>query len=76
MARLDGKTSNGKKTYMRNGMKGILPKGPGVGPNGTLPRGYRSRDGSRTLPLEISPSAGVGDSGSMRHSDERGKVKN
>ena len=57
------------KAYMRNGVKGILPKGPGIGPNGALPRGGWSRNGSRTLPLKSGTTAGVGKSGSMRHDE-------
>jgi hypothetical protein len=56
-------------------MVGVLPKGPGVGPDSALPRGHRSRDGSGMLPFEIGLSAGIGDSRSTRHGDERGKVE-
>jgi hypothetical protein len=54
-------------------MEGILPKGPGVGPDSTLPGRNRSRNGSRALPFKVSLLAGVGDSGSTRHVVERGK---
>jgi hypothetical protein len=48
---------------------GVLPKGPGVGPDGTLPRGNRSRNGSRTLSFKSGTSAGVGNGRGTRHGE-------
>jgi hypothetical protein len=52
-------------------VKGVLPKGPGVGPDRTLPRGNRSRDRSRAFPLKSSTSASVGDGRGTRHDECR-----
>jgi hypothetical protein len=54
---------------MRNGIVGIIPKSPRVGPNSALSYGGRSRNGSRTLPLKMSTTTSVGDSGGTRHGE-------
>jgi hypothetical protein len=50
-------------------MLGVLPKGPGVGPDGTLPHGGRSRNGSGTLPFKIGTSTSVDKSRGTRHGE-------
>jgi hypothetical protein len=48
---------------------GIVPEGPRVRPDSTLPHCGRGGHRSRTLPLKIGTSAGIGKSGGTRHDE-------
>jgi hypothetical protein len=50
-------------------MLGVLPKGPGIGPNSTLPHGSRSRDRNRPLPFKVGAATSVSDGGGTRHDE-------
>jgi hypothetical protein len=54
---------------MRNGIARVIPEGPGVGPDSTLPHGGRGGHRSRTLALKVGASASISDGGSTRHNE-------